>query len=413
MHPRLTAALLAGATAFSAADTGVFYSVDPSTTFQHTCEDPAGLPLVIDLDAEGYAPGDTIRVTAVGDFAYVPAGPEEGTGAIAVFSSDGVVDPDRSLEDRVQGAIQSDAPDFPTGAPLRCPGETTEIPEDFMCDGVDVTVPDRGDGRAAFLIVSAFDEFYSDNEDGPDTGPFGVRLGTFCGQVLNPGAESGTLGGWQADESEATSGFSGLIAAVTSQPQGGSPSVVLPAEGDRFFSFATQPAQSSGPATGLELRMIQGGCVPQPAAHVSFSVMLQTGDAPDDRGMIEIVFFDASGTSIARIETDWVASPEIWRPIKFVSEVPTEAVSWELILSGRLDAGRYVNTYWDSVQLDYFAACTPADLAAPFGLLDLADVNAFTTGFVAMDPIADLNTDGLFDLSDINLFATAFTAGCP
>lgn len=55
----------------------------------------------------------------------------------------------------------------------------------------------------------------------------------------------------------------------------------------------------------------------------------------------------------------------------------------------------------------------PADLAEPFGLLDLADITAFATGFLAMDPIADLIVDSLFDLSDINAFVTAFTAGCP
>ncbi len=54
-----------------------------------------------------------------------------------------------------------------------------------------------------------------------------------------------------------------------------------------------------------------------------------------------------------------------------------------------------------------------ADLAPPFGLIDLDDVNAFTAGFLAQDPIADLNADGLFDLSDINLFVDSFLAGCP
>jgi len=54
-----------------------------------------------------------------------------------------------------------------------------------------------------------------------------------------------------------------------------------------------------------------------------------------------------------------------------------------------------------------------ADFASPLGTLDLADINAFTTGFVAMDPIADLNADGLFDLADINLFVSSFVAGCP
>ena len=59
------------------------------------------------------------------------------------------------------------------------------------------------------------------------------------------------------------------------------------------------------------------------------------------------------------------------------------------------------------------AGCNAGDLAVPFGVLDLADINAFTSGFLGRDPIADLNTDGLFDLTDINLFVSAFVAGCP
>ncbi|USO00012.1 MAG: hypothetical protein H6810_04950 [Phycisphaeraceae bacterium] len=57
-------------------------------------------------------------------------------------------------------------------------------------------------------------------------------------------------------------------------------------------------------------------------------------------------------------------------------------------------------------------ACNPADLAEPFGLLDLADVNAFIAGFLGGDPIADLNTDGLFDLDDVLLYVDAFMTGC-
>lgn len=58
-------------------------------------------------------------------------------------------------------------------------------------------------------------------------------------------------------------------------------------------------------------------------------------------------------------------------------------------------------------------ACGPADLAPPFGVLDLADLNAFVAGFVSADPIADLNADGLYDLTDLGAFVAAFTAGCP
>jgi hypothetical protein len=57
--------------------------------------------------------------------------------------------------------------------------------------------------------------------------------------------------------------------------------------------------------------------------------------------------------------------------------------------------------------------CNAADLASPFGVLDLADVNTFAAGFLAMDPVADLTGDGLFDLGDIGLLVGAFVAGCP
>ena len=66
----------------------------------------------------------------------------------------------------------------------------------------------------------------------------------------------------------------------------------------------------------------------------------------------------------------------------------------------------------DTMGIIEFAPCNLADLALPVSVLDLADVNAFTAGFVAMDPVADLNADGLFDLSDINTFVESFTGGC-
>ena len=53
-----------------------------------------------------------------------------------------------------------------------------------------------------------------------------------------------------------------------------------------------------------------------------------------------------------------------------------------------------------------------ADIAEPFGVLDLADISAFVAGFTSQDPIADLDGNGVFDLADISVFVTAFTAGC-
>jgi uncharacterized membrane protein len=54
-----------------------------------------------------------------------------------------------------------------------------------------------------------------------------------------------------------------------------------------------------------------------------------------------------------------------------------------------------------------------ADLAEPFGVLDLADINAFIAGFNTQNPIADLDGNGIFDLADINGFILAFQTGCP
>ncbi|MEM1186847.1 MAG: GC-type dockerin domain-anchored protein [Planctomycetota bacterium] len=58
--------------------------------------------------------------------------------------------------------------------------------------------------------------------------------------------------------------------------------------------------------------------------------------------------------------------------------------------------------------------CNAADVAAPFGVLDLDDVNAFITSFLAMTPLSDIAPSfGVWDLDDINLFITDFLAGCP
>lgn len=59
-------------------------------------------------------------------------------------------------------------------------------------------------------------------------------------------------------------------------------------------------------------------------------------------------------------------------------------------------------------------ACNAADLADPFGVLDLGDVQAFIAGFTSQDPIADIAApSGVFDLADVQAFIGAFAAGCP
>jgi hypothetical protein len=57
--------------------------------------------------------------------------------------------------------------------------------------------------------------------------------------------------------------------------------------------------------------------------------------------------------------------------------------------------------------------CNGADMATPFGTLDLSDVTTFLNAFVAMQPSADLDQSGIHDLADVTLFITAFSGGCP
>ena len=60
------------------------------------------------------------------------------------------------------------------------------------------------------------------------------------------------------------------------------------------------------------------------------------------------------------------------------------------------------------------AACGPADIAVPEGVLDLADLQSFVVAFLGQDPIADFAApSGVWDLADVAAFVETFGAGCP
>lgn len=67
-----------------------------------------------------------------------------------------------------------------------------------------------------------------------------------------------------------------------------------------------------------------------------------------------------------------------------------------------------------ALPLNSAGPCNPADLAAPFGVLDLTDISAFTSSFITMNPAADLAEPfGVLDLNDIGVFIDSFVSGCP
>ncbi|USN99849.1 MAG: hypothetical protein H6810_04080 [Phycisphaeraceae bacterium] len=59
--------------------------------------------------------------------------------------------------------------------------------------------------------------------------------------------------------------------------------------------------------------------------------------------------------------------------------------------------------------------CNAADIAEPFGVLDLADIQAFVSAFVNAEPAADIAEPfGVWDLFDVQVFITQFAiVGCP
>ncbi len=63
--------------------------------------------------------------------------------------------------------------------------------------------------------------------------------------------------------------------------------------------------------------------------------------------------------------------------------------------------------------------CSPADLVAPFGVIDQADITAWiedtAQGRLSADmpPIGEECGNGVLDLFDINRFVDLFSAGCP
>lgn len=60
------------------------------------------------------------------------------------------------------------------------------------------------------------------------------------------------------------------------------------------------------------------------------------------------------------------------------------------------------------------SGCNAADIAEPFDVLDLADIQAFVAAFVAQEPAADIAPPaGVWDLADLQAFIVAFTGGCP
>lgn len=106
---------------------------------------------------------------------------------------------------------------------------------------------------------------------------------------------------------------------------------------------------------------------------------------------------------------------------QLIATVTTTDASNQLVVP---EAGFYAVTAafngFENTALNPLANTTPApaqcraDLAVPYTLLDLSDINTFIGAFLAQDPLADIAPPfGVIDLTDIDTFVASFTAGCP
>jgi len=100
----------------------------------------------------------------------------------------------------------------------------------------------------------------------------------------------------------------------------------------------------------------------------------------------------------------------IQKPNTVGATCPSDSISVNIAYTG---IDRDFDANGDGVLDACSPACNAADIAEPFGTLDLADISGFITAFTTQNPAGDLSGDGVFDLADITAFVTAFNGGCP
>ena len=154
-------------------------------------------------------------------------------------------------------------------------------------------------------------------------------------------------------------------------------------------------------------------------AFVSFWVWFSnnTGGAPNEDTMPIDISDDGGSTWTALDEI--ASSTDGWEERTYrVADYVTPTDSVRLRFRARdLNSGSLVEAAVDDLRIDSVGCPVvgnPADIAPPFGVLDLADVNAFLVGFLGQDSVSDIAAPfGVWDLADVSLFISAFSNGTP
>ncbi|MEZ6241648.1 MAG: FG-GAP repeat protein [Phycisphaerales bacterium] len=131
------------------------------------------------------------------------------------------------------------------------------------------------------------------------------------------------------------------------------------------------------------------------------------GDASSPRSGSAYVFREVAGVwkQIAKLTADDAAAEDYFGY--------SVSLSGDTALAGAYGDDDPLPAYGSAYVFRVGSPC-PADLAEPYGVLDIDDALAFLTAFADEDPAADLAVPlGVFDFSDALAFLLAFTAGCP
>jgi hypothetical protein len=224
-------------------------------------------------------------------------------------------------------------------------------------------------------------------------------------------ADGESDGGWTIDNTGVTAGgWERGVPSATDRM--GGPNADADGSGSCWTTgLATNVNLNGGPAvlTGPAVDLQGAG-----DAFIDVSLWMNA-DGSGDRLIVE-----ASADGGAWQAVDTIASTPGWDPRSYrvsdfapgASSVRMRFVVSDVGVSNTIEAG-----------VDAFAvrgvacgepACNVADFAPPFGVLDLADLQAFITLFPAQDPAADLAEPfGAWDLADVQAFVFAFVGGCP
>lgn len=148
-----------------------------------------------------------------------------------------------------------------------------------------------------------------------------------------------------------------------------------------------------------------------------------TGDeiAGNNTGFMALDFYDAAGNQLETNGTGTLTanSPtDVWTPFELSSTAPANTAEVRIVLGYQQDDTNAGGAIWydaaDLSIMDGNGGCNAADLAEPFGVLDLDDVDAFIGAFLGGDAAADIAPPvGVIDLDDVDAFIGLFLGGCP